>query len=281
MAKEASFKASRQAQISWYISQTDHTKASYPFYHPRTSPLAHMAESLILAAAAATTIAPHVSQVATVALTVSKAIASLVHAVQVARDRHQDAQNIGFQTWIKGAEERSRIYYEKGASSPVSWVFTHGTEIPRGALVCGADICGSPLYVCRTFNRGGVHFGKAGRHYKKGAMFGYDGKEHEIEFYEVLVADESAVRWETASYPFYPRTFGGATLVEGGHEHDGSPLFLARAFYWGGTHPGKTSSYLKGADITFAGKEYVVNDFQVLVHNPTPTIQFACIEELD
>ncbi|KAG8722259.1 hypothetical protein FRC08_004884 [Ceratobasidium sp. 394] len=104
---------------------------------------------------------------------------------------------------------------------------------------------------------------------------------YSIEFYEVLVADESAVRWETATYPFYVRTFNGGTLVEGGHEHDGSPLFLARAFYWGGTHPGKTSCYLKGADIMFAGKEYVVNDFQVLVYNTTPGVSVVCIEELD
>lgn len=71
------------------------------------------------------------------------------------------------------------------------------------------------------------------------------------------MANEHAVRWETATYPFIVRKYGGGTLVEGGHEHDGSPLFVARAFYWGGTHPGKTSSILKGADITFAGKEYV------------------------
>ncbi|KAG9073672.1 hypothetical protein FRC06_011218 [Ceratobasidium sp. 370] len=241
-----------------------------------------MAEQLILAAAAATTLAPHVSQVVTVAHTVSKTVSALVHSVQVARDRHQDAQNIGFQTWIKNAEQRSRLYYEQGPTSAVSWVFTHGTEIPKGALVCGADIDGSPLYVCRTFNRGGVHFGKAGRHFKKApAADQFADSFQQIEFYEVLVADESAVRWETATYPFIVRTFNGGTLVEGGHEHDGSPLFLARAFYWGGTHPGKTSSYLKGADITFVGKEYVVNDYQVLVYNTNPSITFACIEELD
>ncbi|KAG8729288.1 hypothetical protein FRC10_004103 [Ceratobasidium sp. 414] len=200
-----------------------------------------MAEQLILAAAAATTLAPHVAH------TVSKAVSALVHSVQVARDRHQDAQNIGFQTWIKNAEQRSRLYYEQGPTSPVSWVFTHGTEIPN------AHFTSAERLIVEVF----------------------------IEFYEVLVADESAVRWETATYPFYVRTFNGGTLVEGGHEHDGSPLFLARAFYWGGTHPGKTSSYLKGADITFAGKEYVVKDFQVLVYNTNPSITFACIEELD
>ncbi|QRW01048.1 hypothetical protein RhiLY_00045 [Ceratobasidium sp. AG-Ba] len=221
-----------------------------------------MAQQLLLAAAAATALTPHVGQVVTVATAVTHAVSTL-------------------QTWIRSAEERSRAYYERGPTSAVSWVFTHGTEIPRGALVCGADIDGSPLYVCRTFHRGGIHFGKAGLHFKKGAMFGYDGKELEIEFYEVLVADEAAVRWETAVYPFYVRTFNGGTLVEGGNEHDGSPLFVARAFYWGGTHPGKTSSYLKGADITFAGKEYVVKDFQVLVYNLNPGGGIAFIEELD
>lgn len=45
---------------------------------------------------------------------------------------------------------------EKYSSGPVAWVFTHGTEIPAGALVCGEDIDGSPLHVCRTFNQGGI-----------------------------------------------------------------------------------------------------------------------------
>ncbi|CAE6516695.1 unnamed protein product [Rhizoctonia solani] len=223
---------------------------------------------LILAATTAAALAPHAAEVVNLATTVSQAVSVFTKSLKTARDRHHEAQDIGFQaspTWMRKAEERTRIYYEQGPSGPVSWVFTHGTEIPQNALVCGEDIDGSPLYVCRTFHRGGVHFGKAGRGFKTGAMFGYDCKELEIEFYEVLVAEESAVRWETATYPFIVRKYGGGTLVEGGHEHDGSPLFIARAFYWGGTHPGKTSSVLKGADITFAGKEYCLKDYQVLV----------------
>lgn len=88
-------------------------------------------------------------------------------------------------------------------SGPVSWVFTHGTEIPQNALVCGEDIDGSPLYVCRTFHRGGVRkslvpnlvsmscsfpidFGKAGPGFKTGAMFGYGCKEIEVRILLVL-----------------------------------------------------------------------------------------------
>ncbi|KAG9095950.1 hypothetical protein FS749_009405 [Ceratobasidium sp. UAMH 11750] len=92
-----------------------------------------MAEQLILAAAAASTLALHVGQVVTVAHTVSKAVAALVHSVQVVRDRHLDVLNVGFQNSDHD--------------------FT---------------------------TRKGRDFGKAGQHFKKGAMFGYDGKELEV-----------------------------------------------------------------------------------------------------
>ncbi|KAF8695603.1 hypothetical protein RHS03_07977, partial [Rhizoctonia solani] len=233
---------------------------------------------LVLAATTAAALAPHAAEVVTLATTVSQAVTIFTKSLKTARDRHHSAQDIGFQTWIRKAEERSRAYYENGPSGPVSWVFTHGTEIPQNALVCGEDIDGNALYVCRTFHRGGVHFGKASRGYKTGAMFGYDGKELEIEFYEVLVANEHTVRWETATYPFIVRKYNGGTLVEGGNEHDGSPLFIARAFYWGGTHPGKTSSMLKGANITFAGKEHCMKDYQVLVLNDPGYASIAALE---
>ncbi|KAG9092776.1 hypothetical protein FS749_015446 [Ceratobasidium sp. UAMH 11750] len=212
-----------------------------------------MAEQLILAAAAASTLAPHVGQVVTVAHTVSKAVAALVHSVQVARDRHLDAQNIGFQ---------------RGSRTPSS---DHDFTMSKGRA-----------RLFHGYSRTEPKFQRVHWCLLRKSWPTLQGRcDVRIEFYEVLVADESAVRWETATYPFYVRTFNGGTLVEGGHEHDGSALFLARAFYWGGTHPGKTSSYLKGADITFAGKEYVVNDFQVLVYNTTPSVPSAYIEELD
>ncbi|CAE6439130.1 unnamed protein product [Rhizoctonia solani] len=233
---------------------------------------------LVLAATTAAALAPHAAEVVNLATTVSQAVSIFTKSLKTARDRHHEAQDVGFQTWIRKSEERSRTYYENGPSGPISWLLTHGTEIPHNALVCGEDIDGNPLYVCRTFHRGGVHFGKASRGYKTGAMFGYDGKELEIEFYEVLVANEHSVRWETATYPFIVRKYNGGTLVEGGNEHDGSPLFIARAFYWGGTHPGKTSSMLKGANITFAGKEHCLKDYQVLVQNEPGYASIAALE---
>ncbi|KAG9097685.1 hypothetical protein FRC06_007289 [Ceratobasidium sp. 370] len=236
-----------------------------------------MADQIIRAIAGSPIVPAQIRQVANAVHATSQVVSLVARAVKAAKDKHHDAQSARFQTWIRNAEARSRAYNEQRAdvrypllsphfftlileilsSSAVSWVLTHETDIPGGALACGLDIDGNPLYVCRTFHRGGVHFGKAGRHFENGAMFGHDGKEFETEYYEVLVAHESVVRWETASYPFRVQTHNGGMLVEGGCEHDGSLLFVARAFYWGGLHPGKTSEALKGADITFAGKEYV------------------------
>ncbi|KAG9077677.1 hypothetical protein FS749_010411 [Ceratobasidium sp. UAMH 11750] len=51
----------------------------------------------------------------------------------------------------------------------------------------------------------------------------------QIEYCKVLAAPESAVRWETASYPFRIQMYNGGALVEEGCEHDGSLIFLARA----------------------------------------------------
>lgn len=38
----------------------------------------------------------------------------------------------------------------------------------------------------------------------------------------------------------------GASLVEGGKENDGTPVYIAKAEYHGGTHPGKAGTKLSG-----------------------------------
>ncbi|ORX69528.1 hypothetical protein DL89DRAFT_205938, partial [Linderina pennispora] len=54
--------------------------------------------------------------------------------------------------------------------------------------------------------------------------------------------------------------------VQGGIERDGKPLFVARAMYKGGLHPGKAAPHLEdgGCNIGWGHKEITVSDYQVL-----------------
>jgi len=58
--------------------------------------------------------------------------------------------------------------------------------------------------------------------------------------------------------------------IEGGRDGDGSPLYVARAYYEGGVHPGKAGRNLrKGGVIGYGGKEIEVEDYEVLLGNPS------------
>lgn len=55
--------------------------------------------------------------------------------------------------------------------------------------------------------------------------------------------------------------------IVGGQEN-GESLYVARAFYEGGLHPGKFSTHWPGASIAYGGKEHNVPKFEVLVGDP-------------
>lgn len=50
-----------------------------------------------------------------------------------------------------------------------------------------------------------------------------------------------------------------------GNEADGTPLYLARAKYQGGLHPGKVRQAFAAANIPYGGKEVKVNSYEVFV----------------
>ncbi|KAJ2504217.1 hypothetical protein H4217_009443, partial [Coemansia sp. RSA 1939] len=57
--------------------------------------------------------------------------------------------------------------------------------------------------------------------------------------------------------------------VQGGAEKDGKPLFVARAIYKGGLHPGKAGEHIQGGgcSIGYGHKEVNLNEYQVLCGN--------------
>ncbi|KAJ2375822.1 hypothetical protein IW150_002335 [Coemansia sp. RSA 2607] len=70
-----------------------------------------------------------------------------------------------------------------------------------------------------------------------------------------------ALQWVSASNAHIP-----PNPVQGGIEKDGTPLFVARAFYKGGLHPGKAGQHLEngGCNIGWGHKEIAVDNYQVL-----------------
>ncbi|WP_370968185.1 DUF3421 domain-containing protein [Enterobacter wuhouensis] len=72
---------------------------------------------------------------------------------------------------------------------PVKWVRVKGHEIPPGAVQAGREADGKLLYVARANFPNGLFLGKAGTHLRKGGSISYQGKEWDVDDYEVLVAE--------------------------------------------------------------------------------------------
>lgn len=67
-----------------------------------------------------------------------------------------------------------------------------------------------------------------------------------MDEFEVLVGDMKHLRWVSTSGRLDVENLG-CRPVEGGHEKDGTPVYVARAPHKDGTHPGKVSEKLDGA----------------------------------
>jgi len=170
----------------------------------------------------------------------------------------------GLQNWLHDAQTRTEQYYQNGPTDAVSWVLVHGTQIPDGAL-CAGEASGNTLYVARAFHEGGIQVGKCAKSFSKGAVIGYSHKEVELDTYEVLVADESAIRWSQARGHFNKSNIDGEP-VEAGREADGTVLYVAQGPVRDGTHVGKISEKLSAALIAANGTEVEVETYRVLVY---------------
>lgn len=136
------------------------------------------------------------------------------------------------------------------------WVKAENGQIPDGAVVCGREADGTLLYVARANYQNGIHPGKVRKEFGA-ANIPYGGKEVKVNPYEVLVGNG---KWVSASNGQVP---DGAIIC--GKEADGTPLYVARASYQGGIHPGKVRKEFGAANIPYGGQEVQVNTYEVLV----------------
>ncbi len=73
-------------------------------------------------------------------------------------------------------------------------------------------------------------------------------------------AADAATHWVSASFGQIPP---GA--IVGGRESTGQKLYICRATYNGGVHPGKIRVEFRGCNIGYGGREVTVNQYQVLI----------------
>ncbi|KAF9071037.1 carbohydrate-binding module family 12 protein [Rhodocollybia butyracea] len=169
------------------------------------------------------------------------------------------------QNWLHDAEARQKEYRQNGPRGPAQWILNKGKDIPPNAIVVGPEHDWT-LWICRAYIDGTIQVGKASNVFERGAVIGYHDKEVQLDTYEILVGDMRGLKWVDAS-GYLDVDNLRARPVEGGHDKDGTPLFIAEAPHNGAVHPGIASAKLEGAVIPYGGKTVQVNNYRVLCYN--------------
>ncbi|KAG5733614.1 Streptogrisin-C, partial [Termitomyces sp. T112] len=183
----------------------------------------------------------------------------------VKKHEEKEDEEEGRIEWINEARARTEQFYRDGPRGPATWLLAQGKDFPPRAIEVGRDNS-SPLYISRVYYDGGKQIGAASGDLEKGAVIGYQHKEHHRDIYEILVGDMHGLHWEPARGKLHVNELGFRP-VEGGHENDGSPLYIIRAHYKKGYFPGKASATLDGAYIPVDGTEKNVKEYEVLCYN--------------
>ncbi|OMJ10437.1 hypothetical protein AYI70_g10334 [Smittium culicis] len=145
------------------------------------------------------------------------------------------------------------------------WVMATDGSIPPNAVQGGVEKDGTPLFIARSFYKGGLHPGKAGPHLEGGGfLIGYGGKEVKINEYFVLCGDASRLRWVEQHGILDISNF---RPIEAGHEETGEPLFVAKTLYEGSQQIGKCGQHLKqGMSFSYGKKERNSSNYMVLAY---------------
>lgn len=95
----------------------------------------------------------------------------------------------GNTAWVPWGGQEHHVPQFEIYTGPVKWVPVKGKNIPPNAIAGGQEADGRKLYIARAKFEKGIFTGKAGTHLAKGCCVGYQGKEYDIEEYEVLVSE--------------------------------------------------------------------------------------------
>ncbi|KAM7342289.1 uncharacterized protein ACRADG_009754 [Cochliomyia hominivorax] len=154
-----------------------------------------------------------------------------------------------------GGEEINKHDVEILTGHHYVWIPSSGGSVPPHALQVGQTSDGEPLYVGRGHWAGSLTPGKI--HPSHGCLYiPYGGGEHKLENYEVLVQPET---WVSSS---------GCNIVPGtivaGHDCDGDPIYVGRAYHDGDLLPAKVVPNKGCAYVSYGGQEHTKYDFELL-----------------
>jgi len=139
------------------------------------------------------------------------------------------------------------------------WVSAHNGHVPMGSLKGGYEY-GMTLYVCRASYHDSVHPGKLRSDFG-GCLIPFGGHEILMTSYEMLVVNDMHVLdWASPRFEAVPKN-----AVVGGKESNSATLYVCRAFYNDGLHPGKIRAEFGGCNIGWGGDEITIRHYEVLI----------------
>ncbi|TFF17793.1 DUF3421 domain-containing protein [Jiella endophytica] len=145
---------------------------------------------------------------------------------------------------------------QKPRRARLDWIDLSGGHLDRRTEPAGNEANGEPLYVCSAVFNNGVHPGKL-RPGFGGCVVGYGGREYTVGRYSALLGRG---HWRQG----VPAGEVGSIGVNAGREANGSLLYVCRAPFNNGIHPGKIGPSTGGCNITYGGVEHTTYFYEVL-----------------
>lgn len=159
-----------------------------------------------------------------------------------------------------------------------------GEKLPNGAIIGGFDLRGTEFYIARAVTEVGTIPGKADPDMECCVV--HDFKERTASRFEVLTGSVDRCTWVAVKRNEEDDITIPPNAIQGGSFASGEPLYVARAWFKGGNHPGYVSPGLKkGVQFSYNnGAEYEAS-YEILVELPAghvaPGAEVSAAQELD
>merc|ERR1711962_1764698 len=175
-------------------------------------------------------------------------------------------------SWPLSSTARSLLRNFRGLGRPLSnqkmsveWIRASDVHQNRPLVgwVRGGKDRGVDLHVARAWHEGSLVPGKM-HHIYNTVYVSYGGEEHSKDSFEILTGE--GFEWKAAEGGNVPEW-----AFQGGHEVDGTPLYVAVGKINGVDAIGKVNPVHKRCYLPYGGKEHTVECYEVLVHNQCRT----------